>query len=76
MTDRELDEIMTVHWPHVLRSVMADGSDEWIKGFAKSIAKHGKRPGWRPSARQASIMCRLVAEVRQSTAAELEVLER
>ena len=62
MTDRELDEIMTFHWPTVLRSVMAEASDEWLMGFVRSIARHGKRPTWRPTCKQERLMRRLVSE--------------
>lgn len=76
MTDHELDEILTHRWPLVLRRVMADGSDEWLKGFVKSIARHGKRPSWRPSTKQAGIMRRLVSELGTATEQELELIER
>ena len=62
MTDNELDEIMLLHWPTVMRRAMAEG-DDWLKGFVKSIARHAKRPSWHPSVKQAQIMRRLVAEV-------------
>ncbi|MGC9370308.1 MAG: hypothetical protein ACP5DX_12275 [Paracoccaceae bacterium] len=76
MTDRELDEILTFRWPIVMRRVMADGSDEWLKGFVKSIARHGKRPSWRPSQKQEQIMRRLVSELGTAPAPDLEVIER
>jgi hypothetical protein len=76
MTERELDELLTLYWPQVLRRVMADGSDEWIKGFVRSIAKHGKRAAWRPSARQEQIMRRLVSELGTATELEIELIER
>ncbi|WP_127114041.1 hypothetical protein [Shimia sediminis] len=76
MTDRELDEILTFSWPLVLRRVMADGSDEWLKGFVRSIARHGKRPSWRPSVKQAQIMRQLVAELRSGSEPEFELIER
>ncbi|APZ52165.1 hypothetical protein [Salipiger abyssi] len=63
MTDRELDEILTYRWPIVVRRVMADSSDDWVKGFVRSIARHGKRASWRPSLKQAQIMRRLVSEL-------------
>ena len=63
MTEQELDEILTVRWPAVVRQVMADGSDEWLKGFVRSIARQGKNREWRPSDRQVSIMRRLLAEL-------------
>ena len=63
MTDEEIDEILTFHWPMVLRRAMASAADDWIKGFVRSVARHGKRPGWRPTGRQAQIMRRLVSEL-------------
>jgi len=62
MTNTELDEIMILHWPAVMRRAMAEG-DAWLKGFVKSIGRHAKRPSWHPSSKQAHIMRRLVAEV-------------
>jgi len=62
MTDRELDQIMIMWWPDVLRRTMAEG-DDWLKGFVKSIARHAKRPSWHPTVKQEAIMRRLVAEV-------------
>ncbi|MEB3417020.1 hypothetical protein ACFSDD_04440 [Salipiger marinus] len=74
MTAQELDEVLTFRWPIVMRRVMADGSDEWLKGFVRSIARHGKRPAWRPSQKQEQIMRRLVSEL--GTAPEgLNVIE-
>lgn len=74
MTGRELDEAL-YRWPRVLRRVMADGSDEWIKGFAKSIARHGRRASWQPSPKQAQIMRRLLAETSPADEGELELIE-
>ncbi len=76
MTDRELDEVLTHLWPIVLRRAMADGSDEWLKGFVKSIARHSKRATWRPTRKQEQIMRRLVSEVRTSPVPELDLIER
>ncbi|OOY24444.1 hypothetical protein BMI91_10415 [Thioclava sediminum] len=76
MTDPELDEILTLRWPLVMRRVMADGSDEWLKGFVRSIAKHGKRASWRPSTKQALIMRQLVADLSQPRGDEIELIER
>lgn len=76
MTDSELDEILTFRWPMVLRRVMADGTDEWLKGFVRSIARHGKRPGWRPSPKQAWIMRRMAAELGTAPNEQMEVIER
>ncbi len=65
---------MTLHWPYVMRRAMAEG-DEWLKSFARSIARHGKRASWRPSFKQEQIMRRLVAELRHAPDGELEVIE-
>jgi len=75
MTERELDEILTLYWPRVLRRVMAPGGDQWARGFARSIARHGKRPGWKPSPKQAWLMRRMVQELFE-TDDELELIER
>lgn len=37
----------------------------WERGFALSIQRDRKRPGWRPSHKQLAVMERLVAAVRQ-----------
>ena len=76
MTDCELDEILTLRWPTVMRRVMADGSDEWLKGFVRSIARHGKRPAWRPSTKQAHIMRQLVVDLAMPRNEEIELIER
>jgi len=75
MTERELEEILTFYWPRVLRRVMAPGGDKWARGFARSIAHHGKRPAWRPSPKQAAIMRRMVSELFETTE-EPELIER
>ncbi|WP_417210001.1 hypothetical protein [Antarctobacter sp.] len=75
MTDQELDEILNHRWPIVLRRIMADGSDEWLKGFVRSIAKHGKRASWRPSSKQQQIMRRLVSELGTEAFSMGEVIE-
>lgn len=75
MTSAELDEIIEHRWPLVLRTVMA-GHDEWLKGFVRSIAMHGKRASWRPSPRQEQIMRRLLSELGTIPARDFEVIER
>jgi hypothetical protein len=75
VTDYELDEILTMRWPIILRRVMADNSDDWLKGFVKSISKHSKRPSWRPSDKQARIMRQLVADLATAPAADCELIE-
>jgi len=76
MTEAELDEILTFRWPIVLRRVMADSSDDWLKGFVRSIARHGKRPAWRPTVKQSQIMRQLVSELSGPPEPELELIER
>ncbi|WP_321830669.1 hypothetical protein [Thalassovita sp.] len=75
MTDLELDEILTLHWPRVMRRAMRDG-DAWAQGFAMSIARHGKRQSWRPSTKQARIMRRMVNDLATVPNEELELIER
>lgn len=75
MTDRELDEIL-YRWPAILRTLIATDADEWAIGFAKSIAKQGKRASWTPSERQATIMRRMVAELGTAPDGPSDVFER
>lgn len=75
MTDLELDEIMTLHWPRIVRHVMADGSDEWLKGFVRSIAHHAKRSSWTPSVKQEAIMRRLMAETAPTGGEVIDLIE-
>lgn len=72
---KELDEVLTVYWPRLVRAVMADGSDEWVKGFVRSIAKHGKRASWRPSEKQEQIMRGLLSEKAAEAFSTGEVIE-
>lgn len=63
MTDLELDEILTLRWPGVVRRVMADlEASDFTKGFARSISKHGKRPDWHPTPKQERLMQTLLTE--------------
>lgn len=70
MNQRELDELMFCDWPRVVQRALRDG-DAWAKGFALSIRKQAKKPDWRPSPKQAALMRRMVAEVRQSPAGDI-----
>ena len=76
MTESELDHILTFRWPELLRRVMATEADDWVRGFVRSIARHGKRPGWKPSPKQAAIMRRLLNEFLAPPEPELELIER
>ncbi|RWR14314.1 hypothetical protein [Paenirhodobacter populi] len=63
MTSLELDEMLTLRWPGVVRRVMGDlDANDFVRGFVRSIAKHGKRPNWQPTAKQEAIMRRLLTE--------------
>lgn len=63
MTDQELDEIMILRWPGVVRRIMADlDASEFTKGFARSISKFGKKPDWHPSKKQERLMRTLLTE--------------
>lgn len=75
MNEQELDEILTVHWPAVVRRVMADDADDWLKGFVRSIARHGKRKSWTPSAKQEALMRKLLAEQHQPRSPQLDLIE-
>ena len=74
MTERELDQILTLEWPKVIRAVMAEGQDEWLKGFVLSIARQGKRRSWTPSPKQAALMRQMINELRQRDE-DCEVIE-
>lgn len=56
--DPDIDQLL-FRW----RRVIADATDEWARGFALSIQRARKRPGWMPSHRQLAVMRRLVAEL-------------
>ena len=58
---------------HHMRST-ASSQVEWEADFARSVLRQAKRPGWKPSAKQLTIMERLVSEMFNETD-ELEVLE-
>lgn len=64
MSEAELDEILTVRWPALVRRAMIDG-DQWTRTFVLSIARQGKRRSWKPSRKQAEIMRRLLADLAQ-----------
>jgi GH15 family glucan-1,4-alpha-glucosidase len=75
MTDRDLDEIMILWWPQVLRRAMR-GTDDWLKSFTRSIARHAKRPDWRPSDKQAWLMRKLVDDLRAPPEPEFDLIEQ
>lgn len=48
---------------HHMPAVARGATNEWATGFARSILRQAQRPSWRPSAKQASMMRRLVSEL-------------
>lgn len=75
-TEAELEVILTHRWPSVLRRTMAESTDDWLKGFVRSIARHGKRRTWRPTARQQQIMRQLLLELGTAPDGEVQMIER
>lgn len=77
MTDLELDEILTLRWPSVVRRVMGDlTADDFARGFARSIARHGKRPTWHPTPKQERIMRQMLDQYSSAPEPEIELIER
>ncbi len=58
------------------RRVIAD-TQGWARGFALSIQRDRKKPGWMPSPKQLAMMRRMVAELPASGGEELaDLIER
>lgn len=77
MTDLELDEILTLRWPGIVRRVMGDArTDGFVRGFVRSIALHGKRRTWRPTSKQERIMRQVLEDFSSATEEEPELIER
>lgn len=75
MTEQELDEVLTLRWPAVVRRVMADGTNDFELSFVRSIARQGRRSCWRPSQKQLAIMDRMLVEHGYDRESDLEVIE-
>jgi hypothetical protein len=58
MSGRDLDQLL-FHW----RTVIGAAPEGWARDFALSIQKARRRPAWEPSAKQLSIMRRMVSEL-------------
>ena len=56
--NRSIPEIM-FHWP----AVVSRADTDFAKGFARSVARQARRPGWRPTAKQLPIMERMVSDL-------------
>lgn len=55
----ELSVEACLYW---LEAVAARATNEWARGFAKSVLRQSRRRGWKPSPKQAAVMRRLVSE--------------
>lgn len=55
--EAEVDRLL-FSWPRVIADARG-----WTRGFALSIQRDRRKPGWTPSAKQLSVMQRLVAEL-------------
>lgn len=55
--DAEVDRLL-FRWGAVVRDAQG-----WARGFALSIQRARKKPGWTPTAKQLSVMQRMVAEL-------------
>lgn len=77
MTDVELDQILTLRWPSVMRRVMGDARTEgFVRSFAASIARHGKRPAWHPTAKQERIMRQILDDFTSAPEPEPDLIEK
>lgn len=48
---------------HHMPAIAKGTTNEWATGFARSILRQAKRPGWRPSTKQLSMMRRLISDL-------------
>jgi phage gp16-like protein len=48
---------------HHMPAVTANAENTWAKGFAQSVVKQSRRKGWKPTAKQLSVMQGLVADL-------------
>lgn len=68
--DAEIDRLL-FRWGRVIAT-----STGWARGFALSIQRDRKKPGWMPSDKQRSVMQRLVSELPQELPEDAELIER
>ncbi|AUH34647.1 hypothetical protein [Paracoccus tegillarcae] len=70
-TLRPVDELLW-SWPTVCRMA----TNEWAKGFARSIASQSRRRNWTPSPKQHALMNSMVNELYRDTGeGDFEVIE-
>jgi hypothetical protein len=59
-----------------LRAIAKDPKDKWARNFARSILRQSKKPIWQPSAKQLTIMERLVDdEICRDNEDEFQLIE-
>lgn len=68
--DPEVDRLL-FSWGRVIRDATG-----WTRGFALSIQRARKRPGWMPTLKQLSVMQRLVAELPVELPENAELIDR
>lgn len=68
--ERTADDCL-FHWNLVVKAA----TNDWAKGFAKSIAKQSRRRGWKPSPKQLALMRQMVSALFQDHD-DLPVIER
>ena len=76
MTVRELDEIMILWWPWIVRRLKRHRDTSWRLGFALSITKAWRCTEWHPSGKQAQAVRELDAEFRAANAPEDDRIRR
>ena len=69
--DMEVDRLL-FRWGRVVADAQG-----WARGFALSIQRARKKPGWTPTAKQLAVMRRMVAELPMTANGEdAEPIER
>lgn len=69
--DMEVDRLL-FRWGRVVADAQG-----WARGFALSIQRARKKPGWTPTAKQLAVMQRMVAELPMTgTDEEPDLIER
>ena len=67
MSARPLEE--SLWW---MKSIAWKGSSDFARTFAKSMLRHGRRPDWKPTPRQARVMEGLIVDHIAGDAGEAE----
>ncbi len=70
MTGPELERAL-----HHMPAVAERATNTWAAGFARSIIRQSRRPGWKPTPKQATILRRLLAEFFADAGDDAPVIE-